>query len=93
VRQVFGFVTGTDTSALVGEFNNALIAGANVPQCAMRVRRAGDLGPISSWAPPVPCGCYFERQATGATACTACSSDANCSGANPKCRSGFCEAY
>jgi hypothetical protein len=93
VRQLFAFVTGADTTAIGGEFNDKLIAGSNVPQCAMRVRRDGDLGAISSWAPPVPCGCYFESKATGSTTCTVCTNDTQCSGAIPKCRSGFCEAY
>jgi hypothetical protein len=53
-----------------------------------------DLGAISSFAPPKPCGCFFETVATGETpdACTVCEADTDCDGDN-KCNYGFCEAY
>lgn len=71
------------------------IANRNVPVCAMQVNRQGDLGPIYSWAPPNPCGCYFEKQATGVTSCTACDVSTPCPGTNGAnvCRYGYCEAY
>ncbi|MBX3183805.1 MAG: hypothetical protein KIT72_06750 [Polyangiaceae bacterium] len=69
-----------------------VIESGDVPQCAMRATRAGVTGPISSFAPAEPCGCYFEQIATGSTSCTACTTDTECSGDSPKCRSGFCEA-
>jgi hypothetical protein len=69
------------------------IKTGNIPQCAMRVRRDSDLGPLASFAPPSPCGCYFESEATGSTSCDECTTDAQCNSAAPKCRYGFCEAY
>ena len=65
------------------------------PQCAMNVWRDGDAAPLYSYAPPEPCGCYFEATATGdaPASCKACADDGACSGATPKCRFGYCEAY
>jgi hypothetical protein len=63
-----------------------------VPWCAMQVARASDLGPEMSYQPAAPCGCAFESL-HGATlaACSACREDADCNGAVPKCRFGYCE--
>jgi hypothetical protein len=79
---------------LLEDVNTALILAGNVPQCAMRVRRSGDLGALSSWAPPVPCECSFEKTATATTECQACpgGTDAECTNGG-KCRSNYCEAY
>jgi hypothetical protein len=66
-----------------------------IPDCAMRVTRTADGGPLSLYSPSAPCGCFFQSQIPGAVAgatpagCTPCSSDATCGGG--KCRHGFCE--
>lgn len=65
-----------------------------VPDCAMRVTRLSDGGPLSLYTPSAPCSCFFESQIPGASGatppgCTVCASDAGCSGG--KCRHGFCE--
>ena len=66
-----------------------------IPDCAMRVTRKADGGPLSLYTPSAPCSCFFQSQIPGATpgatpeGCTACSSDAPCGGG--KCRHGFCE--
>jgi hypothetical protein len=66
-----------------------------IPDCAMRVTRMADGGPLSLYSPSAPCGCFFQSQIPGAVAgatpagCTSCSSDATCGGG--KCRHGFCE--
>lgn len=62
-----------------------------VPLCAMEVTRKGDLGPLESYAPAEPCGCYFDKTATGTTTCQACANDAGCPSGAPHCRFGFCE--
>jgi ABC-type phosphate transport system substrate-binding protein len=73
----------------------AAAKGHVVPQCAMRVKRAQEVGGEQSFVPDEPCGCYWEAQATGATpaACHTCTTDNDCSGQSgtPKCRYGFCE--
>lgn len=75
---------GVDATALI-------IESGDVPGCAMQATREG-LGEVQSYAPPTPCGCYYESIATGQTDCTACETDAQCSGGD-KCRFGYCEAY
>jgi ABC-type phosphate transport system substrate-binding protein len=64
----------------------------NVPQCAMKVKRADDGALLEPYTPAAPCGCYFEAVATGVAApagCTACTDDTTCGG--KKCNYGFCE--
>jgi hypothetical protein len=66
------------------------IAKYDVPQCAMKVQRSTEMGDLAPYTPAAPCGCYFDFKATGATTCTACTSDATCG--TGKCRNGYCEA-
>jgi hypothetical protein len=64
-----------------------------VPVCAMKVKHSIEGGPMTP-ADDVtaPCGCSFEKRATGAepTGCTACTMDSQCG--TGKCRKGYCEA-
>lgn len=62
-----------------------------VPQCAMRVRRSQEMGPLEGFAPSDPCGCYYESRSGGAPACKACSATADCGAANTVCSHGYCE--
>jgi hypothetical protein len=60
----------------------------------MKVSRATDGGPLSVFAPPDPCTCYYLSKiplaAAGApTGCTACTSADQCAGG--ACSHGFCE--
>jgi hypothetical protein len=68
-----------------------LVGGSNIPRCAMHVNRRGDYTELFPWEAPVPCDCYYESLATGATTCTPCGEDAQCGGDTPFCRFGFCE--
>ena len=62
-----------------------------VPECAMKVSRAGDGADLSLYEDPAPCGCYFEKSVPGGTTtCAECTDDTTCGGG--KCRLGFCEA-
>lgn len=73
---------------------DAIIAANIVPQCAMRVTRTTEMGPLSAYNPPFHCGCYFEsKQSQGSTppGCTACESTNDCPAAAPACNLGFCE--
>jgi hypothetical protein len=93
VGRIIGIFTGTvappgAVDALATYATNSL-----VPDCAMRVQRTGDLGPLASYAPSVPCGCYWESKATGKAACSPCTTDVDCPTAGQKCRYGYCEAY
>lgn len=75
---------GVDATALI-------IESGDIPGCAMEATREG-LGEVQSYAPPIPCGCYYEFVATGETDCKACETNDQCSGGD-KCRFGYCEAY
>jgi hypothetical protein len=91
VRDLVGWFAGAD-SALGNEITETTIEAGDVPICAMQVTREGFAGPVSSYAPDGPCGCFFELQATGSTACETCETDVGC-GAAQKCRRNLCEAY
>lgn len=49
-----------------------------VPQCAMRVKRDQELGPMTPWTPPRPCGCYYELNADTSTNCQTCTGVGDC---------------
>jgi hypothetical protein len=78
---------------------DAYIDAGLVPSCAMSVKRATDLGPLSAYVPPVMCGCHFEARLAGADApppagCTPCMTASECTDpALPACRLGYCEAH
>ena len=81
-----GIPTGLDPVALVA--NKGL-----VPLCAMTVTRTQEGGPLSLFAPPDPCGCYYESKVgTAPASCVACTSATSCAAAGTTCRHGFCEA-
>jgi hypothetical protein len=63
-----------------------------IPQCAMNVIRTEDGGPLASYQPLRPCGCYFESLVGETDAeCQACSSSGECPAERPECSYGFCE--
>jgi hypothetical protein len=92
VAKFVGWLTGTLAEPADVPVNKLIIGASNIPKCAMSVWRDGDLGPLFSYAPPTPCGCYYESVAAGKTSCAVCKADADC-GAAGKCRYGYCEAY
>lgn len=93
VAELIGWFDGSVTPPGGLDVTSIIIDSGDIPSCAMQVTREGVSGPISSFAPEQPCGCFFEQVATGATSCTACTEDADCGATSPKCRFGFCEAY
>lgn len=64
-----------------------------IPECAMKVTRATDGGPLSPFVPAESCTCYYLSKVPGAvgtpTGCTACASSAQCAAGS--CNHGFCE--
>ncbi len=93
---LIGYFNGTVVPPLPNGYQDLLkleITGHTVPACAMKVQRSTEVGPVSSYTPDTPCGCFFDYTATGATTCAACSGDSQCTAAAaPKCRYGYCEA-
>jgi hypothetical protein len=98
VRKFVGYITG-DVAPPTGLDPAAIIVGtANIPLCAMHVKRDSDLGPLSCYADPNPCDCQFDKLATGETTCTPCETEGSkseCASVSAKstCRHGYCEAY
>jgi hypothetical protein len=90
-RKLIGYFTGETTPPTGVDIAALSIGASTIPACAMEVKREGDLGAISSYAPAEPCGCLFDSIATGATSCATCTDDAGCGVAAPHCRHGFCE--
>lgn len=93
VAALIGWFDGSVAPPEGVDVTSIIIESGDIPSCAMQVTREGVTGPISSFAPEQPCGCFFEEAATGQTSCTACTADAECGATSPKCRFGFCEAY
>jgi hypothetical protein len=80
-----GIPSGLDPVALVAQ-------KGIVPLCAMAVTRSTEGGNLSLFAPPDPCGCYYESKVgTAPASCTACTASTTCA-AGTTCRHGFCEA-
>lgn len=82
-------VSTAETKSMI----QAEAAAFTVPLCAMKVTRDAELGTPRAYEPSEPCGCFFESlKGVSSDACTSCASDSDCSGSNPTCRFGFCEA-
>jgi hypothetical protein len=69
---------------------DSIIAASEVPQCAMKVVRTGEVG---DYGPQkgLRCGCYFDAKTTGSTTCAACASASDCPSDHPACNYGYCE--
>jgi hypothetical protein len=95
VKQVIDYLTlaqsgvTSPTQVLAAEIQMHFI-----PRCAMHVTRSSESAPLSSYAPPQPCNCYFETTVSGSApaSCTPCTTNGNCAAPNPVCRYGYCEA-
>src|SRR5439155_24802702 len=59
-----------------------------VPDCAMRVTRSFEGGPLSLYKPPESCVCKYES-VVDATSCSTCSTTC----ATGTCRNGYCEEF
>ena len=90
--EVIGYLSGTRPAPAGLDLIKIEAQHHAVPQCAMRVMRMQEMGPTTSFAPAGACGCYYEKIATGATACKPCTVASDCSGSAPVCSYGYCEA-
>lgn len=88
---VIGYLTGSKTAP--GQLDLIFLEAQRhvVPQCAMRVKRTQELGPMAPFAPVGACGCYYEKVANGATACPPCQRPTDCPTSAPVCSYGYCE--
>jgi ABC-type phosphate transport system substrate-binding protein len=71
---------------------SAIIDSGYIPNCAMRVKRDQEMGPMMSFQPQFGCGCYYENKVNGRTSCQVCGGPADCPTARPACNYGYCEA-
>jgi hypothetical protein len=62
-----------------------------VPDCAMRVTRSFDGGPLSLYKPAESCTCKFES-IVDASGCATCDASNPCTGGTV-CRAGYCEEF
>jgi hypothetical protein len=60
-----------------------------VPDCAMRVKRSFEGGPLSLYMPTESCTCEYESLVAPPSSCATCDSNNPC--ASGVCRHGFCE--
>ncbi len=90
-KDLVGYFAGTATPPTGVSLLDLEIQGHVVPSCAMKVQRTSEIGPITPYSPPAPCGCYLEEQlAPGTSGCTACTTSSTCA-AGQTCSNGFCE--
>jgi hypothetical protein len=75
---------------------DAFINASWVPECAMKVQRETEMGPLVTNHPPAfPCGCHFDALVTGKIpdGCTECITNEDCTDpARPSCNFTFCES-
>jgi hypothetical protein len=95
VAKIIGWFERTEVPPGNVDVTRSIITAGDIPECAMEAYRDTATGPIYSYAPRKPCGCYFETIASGAqpAACVACAADSECPGDGEKCNYGYCEAY
>lgn len=83
----------TDTVPLPAGFDllKIQIQAGEIPRCAMKVSREGDLGKIFKQTPAKACHGFFESL-TGGTTATACpNGPSDCPSSAPACNYGYCE--
>jgi hypothetical protein len=89
------FVSVVSVPNIPKELLDAFTASSLVPDCAMKVQRDTELGPLSSYSPPFGCGCYFDASTSGSPPpeCTPCGTANDCADpARPACNLGYCES-
>jgi hypothetical protein len=67
-----------------------LIDASLIPQCAMKVSRAAEVGEYSAQG-GFQCGCYFDQKTKNKTSCQACTISEDCPSSRPACNYGYCE--
>jgi hypothetical protein len=70
---------------------DAIIGSGYIPQCAMKVQRTEEMGPLSSYQPKFGCSCYYQAKVNGKSTCTPCNGPGDCPTSAPACNYGYCE--
>ena len=90
-KALIGWFTGKVAPPAGVDIDGLTVSAGAVLDCAMEVQRTTDMGPLLPYAPAAPCGCYFDKTATGANKCTACTTSADCPTSATHCTKGYCE--
>ena len=92
-RYVIDLITGAPTTPAPAFDTTTIIAAVGlVPDCAMRVSRTFEGGPLSRYTPAQSCSCKYESLvADPDTTCTQCTGTGQGTCAAGVCRAGFCE--
>ena len=94
-RYVIDLIAGLDPTAYGAAPNFAAqdtVASVGfVPDCAMRVTRMYEGGPLSAYKPSESCTCEYES-IVDVSSCATCSASVPCAG-SAVCRGGYCEEY
>lgn len=85
------FVTQFSLPKLDQALVAAMIDASLVPQCAMKVARETEMGPIVSNTSKFRCGCFFDFRTTNHASCPTCTTNNDCPATAPACNYGFCE--
>jgi hypothetical protein len=91
-KRIIDAILGNETAPATRFEPLDLVIGVGlVPDCAMRVTREYEAGPLSLYAPEEPCGCYYDAKVTGTSRadCATCDDSTPC--ATGTCRHGYCE--
>ncbi len=90
-RYVIDLIAGHEVTPAPNFDANVVVASVGLtPDCAMRVQRSFEGGPLSLYRPATSCTCKFEATVDVST-CATCSASAPC--ASGVCRAGFCEEF
>jgi hypothetical protein len=88
-RYVIELIAGKDVTPAPSFDMIAIISAVGlVPDCAMRVKRSFEGGPLSLYSPAQSCTCKYESL-VDTTSCATCSSSSPCTAG--VCRNGYCE--
>lgn len=90
-RYVIDMIAGHTVTPAPNFDANAVVASVGlVPDCAMRVTRSFEGGPLSLYKPPTSCTCKYE-DTVDTSSCSTCSATDPCT--TGVCRGGYCEEF
>lgn len=90
-QYVIDMIAGKQVTPAANFDANVIVAHVGlVPDCAMRVTRSFDGGPLSLYKPSESCTCKFES-IVDTTGCASCDATTPC--ASGVCRAGYCEEF
>ena len=90
-RYVVDMIAGHPVTPAPNFLPDVVVANVGlVPDCAMRVSRSFDGGPLSLYTPQASCTCNYEKTVNQFTSCATCDDTHAC--ASGVCRNHLCEA-